>query len=67
ICFQRKNLDKKYIGGKAFLSDLPGDKRYSVSVKIKGDENVYIYYRTKDNKIKLESYTDSNQVEHVVD
>lgn len=64
---KEKQLDKKDIDGKAFLSNLPGDKRYCVNIKIKGDANLYTYYRTKDNKIKLESYIDANQIEHVVE
>ena len=64
---KEKKVSENDLTGGAYYSKLQGDKKYLVDVKIKGDPNIYAYYRTKNNQIKLESYTDENRVEHVED
>lgn len=64
---KEKKVSKNDLTGGAYYSKLQGDKKYLVDVKVKGDPNIYAYYRTKNNLIKLESYTDENHVEHVED
>jgi len=64
---KEKKVSRNDLTGGAYYSKLQGDKKYLVDVKIKGDSNIYAYYRNKNNQIKLESYMDENREEHVED
>ncbi|GIO21448.1 hypothetical protein [Oceanobacillus sp. J11TS1] len=63
-----KNIPKENIvSSKAFVANLPGVRNYMVSIKIENDTNTYFYYKNKNDEIILESYTDENGEEHVMD
>jgi hypothetical protein len=38
-----------------------------VSIKIENDTNTYFYYKNKNDDIILESYTDENGVEYIIE
>lgn len=63
-----KNISKDdIISNEFFIANLAGEKNYMISVKIKNDTNTYFYYKNKNNKITLESYTTKDGEEHIVD
>ncbi|WP_400246116.1 hypothetical protein AB3U99_05420 [Niallia sp. JL1B1071] len=49
----------------SFIANLPGNKNWMVSVKIKGDSKTYFYFLNRNDKVVLESYVE-NGVEHVL-
>ncbi|WP_078578377.1 hypothetical protein [Salipaludibacillus agaradhaerens] len=51
----------------AFIANLPGLRNYMVSIKIENDTNTYFYYKDKNDDIILESYTDENGVEYIIE
>ncbi|WP_369679329.1 hypothetical protein, partial [Terribacillus saccharophilus] len=46
-----------------FVANLSGNKNYMVSVKIKGDEKTYFYYKNESGDVILESTKTGDHVE----
>ena len=60
----KRNISKSdIISSEPFIANLPGDKNWMVSIRLKDDQKTYYYYKNK-NKVILESYVE-NGVEHV--
>ena len=65
---EEKNITKdEIVLYSAFISNLPGERNFMVSVQLNDDPRTYFYVRGRENKIYLESYTDENRVEHLGD
>ena len=63
-----KNIPKEsIISSDTFIANLPGSKNYMVSIKIENDTNTYFYYKNENDEIILESYTDENGEEHIIE
>ncbi|KIL51668.1 hypothetical protein KP77_11800 [Jeotgalibacillus alimentarius] len=59
-----KNIpEDQIVFSESFIANLPGDKNWMVSIRLKDDAKTYYYYRSS-GKIVLESYTESG-VEYV--
>ncbi|MCE4958074.1 hypothetical protein [Macrococcoides caseolyticum] len=59
---KEKEVDKNNITAAPYKSNLPGDRRYMVSIKVKGDKKLYDYFKDEEtDKIKLESYTENGR------
>lgn len=52
------------VQAKGFIDNLPGDRMWMVSVKIKDEDKTYFYYKNKYEKVILESYVE-NGTEYV--
>lgn len=59
--------EENIVSTESFIANLPGNRNFLVSVKLKNDQNTYYYYKNEDNQIVLESYTDEKGYEHVND
>ncbi|MED3623152.1 hypothetical protein [Neobacillus thermocopriae] len=63
IQYKKSNVKKSVTKYLTTVANLPGDKNWMVSIKLKNDDKTYYYYKSK-NKVILESYVE-NGVEHV--
>ncbi|TDM11863.1 hypothetical protein [Macrococcus lamae] len=61
---KEKQVKKEDFKAKGFMANRSGDKNYMVEVKVKKDPNYYYYYRTSDDKVKLEFYLDKDNKQH---
>ncbi|WP_099353168.1 hypothetical protein [Fredinandcohnia onubensis] len=68
--FEYLTVNKKHpeenITTHPFIANLPGEKNWMVSVKIKEDSKTYYYFLNHQNKVVLESYVDENGVGDVL-
>lgn len=64
---EKNILEEDILSSEAFIANLPGSKNYMVSIKIENDTNTYFYYKNENEEIILESYTDENGEEHIID
>lgn len=63
---KEKQIKEQDIKSDIFFSNMSGEKKTQVYIKIEGDTNKYFYIKDKKGKIKLLYFVDENNEQHVV-